>query len=64
MKFSSTVDSLSKENGFFRTVVKVLILGNMLLSLAVLFFARQRAGYRRAVKSRSRNCSHDTIASN
>ncbi len=37
MKFSSTVDSLSKENGFLRTVVKVLILADMLLSLAVLF---------------------------
>lgn len=37
MKFSSTVDSLSKENGFLRTAVKVLILADMLLSLAVLF---------------------------
>ena len=37
MKFSSTVDSLSKENGFLRTVVKILILAVMLLSLAVLF---------------------------
>lgn len=37
MKFSSTVDSLSKENGFLRTMAKILILANMLLSLAVLF---------------------------
>lgn len=37
MRVSSTVDSLSKENQFLRTVIKILILALLMLSMVVLF---------------------------